>query len=95
MKMPKIKKMSKLTKLRLAEIGTMIVYTVAAGAFGILNYQEGLEAEWKYLTDHADAAEGGAVGFNDKDGSEYILAGKSLTKRIMDMSTKNDEEDNS
>ena len=95
MKLPKIKKMSKLTKIRLAEVGAMIIYTVAAGAFGILNYQEGLEAEWKYLTDHADAAEGGAVGFNDTDGNEYILAGKSLTKRIMDMPTKNDEEDNS
>lgn len=95
MKLPKIKKMSKLTKIRLAEVGTMIIYTVAAGAFGILNYQEGLEAEWKYLTDHADAAKYGAVGFNDKEGNEYIVAGKSLTKRIMDMSTKNDEEDNS
>lgn len=95
MKLPKIKKMSKLTKIRLAEVGAMIIYTVAAGAFGILNYQEGLEAEWKYLTDHADASKTGAVGFNDKDGSEYIMAGKSLTKRIMDMHTKNDEEDNS
>lgn len=95
MKLPKIKKMSKLTKLRLAEIGTMIVYTVAATAFGILNYQEGLESEWQYLTGHADASEGGAVGFNDKEGNEYIMVGKNLTKRIIDMPVKNDEEDNS
>ena len=100
MKMPKIKlkKLTKIQKLRLGQVGAVLVYTAGVVTYGVLNYIEGEEAQWKYLTDSANEAESGSVIFCDSD-DRYWMAGRDKTENMCeqfkDMVKKEDEDEDS
>ena len=100
MKLPKIKlkKLTKIQKIRLGQVGATLVYTAGIVTYGVLNYIEGQEAQLKYLTDSANEAECGSIIFRDGD-DRYWMAGRDTTEgmceQLKDMAKKEDEQENS
>ena len=104
MKLPKfkgIKKLTKVQKLRIGQIASVLVYTAGVTAYGILNYMEGKEVEWQYIADNANKADTGSIIFHDGDmeseDNMYWVAGKKKSKEIwkalQEMAKKEDEQD--
>lgn len=99
-KMPKIKikKLTKIQKIRLGQVGAILVYTAGVVTYGVLNYIEGQEAQWKHLKDSANEAECGSVIFRDGD-DRYWMAGRdrteNLCEQLKDMVKKEDEDEDS
>lgn len=93
MKLPKIKikKLTKIQKIRLGQVGATLVYTAGIVAYGVLNYVEGLK-------DSANEAECGSVIFRDGD-DRYWMAGcertENLCEQLKDMVKKEDEDEDS
>lgn len=101
MKMPKmpkikIKKLTKIQKLRIGQVGAILVYTAGVVTYGVLNYIEGQEAQWKHLKDSVNEAECGSVIFRDGD-DRYWMAGcertENLCEQLKDMVKKDEDED--
>ena len=98
MKLPKIKlkKLTKIQALRLGQLGATLLYTAGVVTYGVLNYIEGQESQWKHLTDSANEAECGSVIFRDGD-DRYWMAGRDRTEdlceQLKDMVKKDEDED--
>ncbi len=102
MKLPKfkgIKKLTKVQKLRIGQVVSMLVYTVGITAYGVLNYMEGEEVEWKHIAEKADGSPTGCVILHDGDvesrDNMYWVAGRDMSKEMWDEleARKKDEQD--
>ena len=99
MKLPKIKKLSKKTKLRILQGACVITYSLGASLYGYFRYMEGQEDEWRYIADSADEAEVGRVIFHEGDmeseDNMYWVAGRKVSKVLWEAVKKEDEQENS
>ena len=105
MKLPKIKikKLSKKTKLQVLRWTCVVAYSLGASFYGYINYLEGQEDEWRYISDSADKSETGAVIFHEGDmkseDNMYWVAGRKKSKEIWEsipeMAKKENEQENS
>lgn len=95
MKLPKIK-LTRTKKLRIAQVGCVIMYSLGAALYGALNYMEGQENEWRYIADNADNAKSGSIIFHEGDmeskDNMYWVAGREKSKEILEGIVKRHEE---
>lgn len=79
----KLPKFTKKTKLRIAQAASVAAYSAVVAVYGILNYEEGKQAEWDYITNTADSDKTGNMIFKDREtGDSYLMVGKRLTDVI-------------
>ena len=99
MKLPKIKKLSKKTKLQVLRCTCVVAYSLGASLYGYFSYMEGQEDEWRYIADSADKSETGAVIFHEGDmkseDNMYWVAGRKKSKVLWEAVKKEDEQENS
>lgn len=96
MKLPKI---SKKTKLTIAQGCGLLLYGLGTAVYGYLNYKEGEQAEWNYIADNAD--KDGSVFIHDGETTRtdnmYLVYGRDISFKILEKikesrEAKNEEE---
>lgn len=94
MKLPKI---SKKTKLTIAQGCGLLLYGLGTAVYGYLNYKEGEQAEWNYIADNAD--KDGSVFIHDGETTRtdnmYLVYGRKLSEKILNkIRESKDEQEN-
>ena len=59
------------------------MYAFGVAVYGYLNYKEGVQSEWDYLSGAADEKEYVSL-YNTETDEHYLMFGKDRTKKIYD-----------
>jgi len=89
-------KIPKISGYTIAKVAGLAVYAVGTAFYGVLNYMEGEEAEWNYITGKVD--ESGSAYLHDGDinsrDNMYLIAGRELSKKIWENSLMKKDDEN-